>query len=405
MILAVALSLAAAGWLYFKYRSGEKGLRLPVKLDLPTAAASYVPTEDDPYYALYGKNPLDTDAPTPSPSPEPTPAPTAMRENTPRPTEAEMETIPPESTVEPMPTPDAEPSPTAIPRVDEAFAFAETVTYGGETYRYNDEVVSLLLLGIDEPGAVTVRAEGFGKGNQTDVILLAAIDAHKKKVTLLNVSRDTMSNVSILSYDHKAVVGSRVMQIALSHAYGDGADLSCLLAADAVAELLGGLPVNGYASLNYGALGILNDEVGGVTVTLDEGMTISGKEYNAGDSVTLAGDMVADYIRNRSVGEGTNTERMGRQEGYIKGFLGRCLSSGRNPARLVMNLYGAADDYVVTSLTQNEIVYLGATVLSGGWTVEIASVPGELKLNGIYEFYPDQAALSKILIDIFYTKD
>ena len=46
-------------------------------LDLPTAAASYVPTEDDPYYALYGKNPLETDEPTPEPTLAPTLVPTA----------------------------------------------------------------------------------------------------------------------------------------------------------------------------------------------------------------------------------------------------------------------------------------------------------------------------------------
>jgi LCP family protein required for cell wall assembly len=318
-----------------------------------------------------------------------------------------MATIPPVATVAPTFGPTKAPEPTLppIPNVDEVFAFAERVTYGGATYAYNDDIVSLLFLGIDDPGKVTVRTEGFGKGNQTDVILLAAIDADKKKVTLLNISRDAMTNVNILSYDHKAIVGSRVMQVALSHAYGDGSDLSCLLAADAVAGLVGGLPMNGYVSLNYGALGILNDAVGGVTVTLDEDMTISGKEYKSGDAVAIKGDMAADYIRNRSAGEGTNSERMGRQEGYIKGFIGRCLTSGRNPAKLVMDLLGAADGYVVTSLTDDEIVYLGTTVLSGGWTVEIESVPGELKLNDIYEFYPDEAALSKILLDIFYTED
>ncbi len=423
LILAVVIAIAAAGWLYFKYRSGERGIRKPVpKIDLPTAAASYVPTEDDPYFALYGKSPLDTPAPTKTPdiTPEPVPTqimtpfptqtqaqaatPAAQSSAAPRPTEVEMETIPPAATIEPTPSPTPEPTPTPLPAVDAAFTFAEEVTYGGETYRYNPNIVSILFLGIDEQGKVKVRTEGFGKGNQTDVILLAAIDADKKVVTLLNISRDTMTNVDILSYDHKTIVGRRVMQVALSHAYGDGADLSCALAADAVGELIGGLPINGYAALNYGALGILNDAVGGVSVTLDEDMTISGKEYKAGDVVSLKGDMTADYIRSRTgVGNGTNAERMGRQEGYIKGFIGRCLSSGRNPAKLVLDLYHAADEYTVTGLSQDEIVYLGATVLSGGWTVEIQSVPGELMLNDIYEFYPDQQGLSKILLDIFYT--
>lgn len=122
-----------------------------------------------------------------------------------------------------------------------------------------------------------------------------------------------MTDVSILSYDHKTIVGTRVMQIALSRAYGDGADLACLLASDAVTDLLGGLPVNGYASLNYGVLGILNDAVGGVTVTLDEDMTISGKEYKSGDAVTLEGDMTADYIRSRT----------GRRERHERGAHGR----------------------------------------------------------------------------------
>lgn len=424
-------ALAAAGWVCFKYRSGEKGIKEPVKLDLPEATQSYAPTQDDPYFALYGKYPLETDDPTPEPTKAPTPVSTQMTAKTPTPAPSweptpetstlitdgtaqeapqrtvahEMETIPPEITHTPTPTPTPRPTPTPIPSVDLAFTFAEEVTYAGDLYRYNDNVVSLLFMGIDDPDTVTVRTEGFGKGNQTDVILLVAIDADRKKVTLLHISRDTMTKVNILSYDHQTIVGNRVMQIALSHAYGDGADLSCLLATDAASALIGTLPINGYASLNYGALSILNDTVGGVTVTLDADMTISGVAYKSGDVVSLEGDMAADYIRNRSTGEGTNSERMGRQEGYIKGFIGRCLSSGRNPAKLVMDLYNATRDYVVTNLTEDEIVYLGATVLSSGWTVEIESVPGELKLDDIYEFYPDEDALSQMLVNIFYTKD
>ncbi len=291
-----------------------------------------------------------------------------------------------------------------IPNVDEKFSWAERVEFRGETYRYNDAYRHILLLGIDDPNPIIVRETGFGLGDQSDFVLLASINERTGELSLLSVNRDTMTTIKILSYDHQTIVGRRKMQLTLAHAYGDGADLSARLMADAVSTIFGGMPLNAYVSINYGAVPLLNDAVGGVTVTLDQKMTIGGKEYDKGRRLTLKGDMATDYVRARMrVGSGTNLERMNRQKLYISAYLDQAQRKLRKNSSFINTLLDTVGDYMVSSLGTKEMVYLANLALSTEWGEDIYTVPGELILaEKYYEYYVNDPLFSAMLVDRYY---
>jgi len=74
---------------------------------------------------------------------------------------------------------------------------------------------------------------------------------------------------------------------------------SCQYMVDAVSNLFYGMPINGYVALNMNAVAMINDAVGGVTVTVPEDMTQVDPSFAEGAAVTLTGDQVEVYTLSR----------------------------------------------------------------------------------------------------------
>ena len=66
-----------------------------------------------------------------------------------------------------------------------------TVRYNDKLYRYNDQIVTLLLLGVDQEEP-DVTEGSVDSDVYADVVLLAAIDMKNNKVSFYTISRDTM---------------------------------------------------------------------------------------------------------------------------------------------------------------------------------------------------------------------
>ena len=63
-----------------------------------------------------------------------------------------------------------------------------TVRYNDRLYRYNTDIVTILLMGVDEQ--VKQDANGiYGNANQSDANILAVLDLRNKEITLISVSR------------------------------------------------------------------------------------------------------------------------------------------------------------------------------------------------------------------------
>ena len=122
-----------------------------------------------------------------------------------------------------------------------------TVRYNDRLYRYNTDIVTILLMGVDEQ--VKQDASGiYGNANQSDANILAVLDLRNKEMTLISISRDAMCTLDILDSAGEHV-GTATAQLALAYAYGDGAERSCELTSAAVSRLFYDLPIPVYGSI------------------------------------------------------------------------------------------------------------------------------------------------------------
>ena len=157
----------------------------------------------------------------------------------------------------------------------------DTIEYQGTIYKRNTYVKAILLMGIDRDTDLS-EPQRAGEGGQSDGVFLIAEDTARDTVKILSIPRDTMTKI-ILTDLSGNILGEDLQHLTLAYAYGDGRELSCDYMTRAVTELLGGLQIDGYAAISMKALGMINDSVGGITVTIDEpGMVDPLPRYREG---------------------------------------------------------------------------------------------------------------------------
>ena len=201
----------------------------------------------------------------------------------------------------------------------EGFGRLKTVEWNGKTWREKPAVTTLLIAGTDQHGDPDTRgSKMYRHGSAVDFLMLLAIDHTSKQIHQLQIDRDTMTDVVILGVFGNEV-GTRQMQICLSHYYGDTLEANAYYTIRALQNLLDGIEIDGYYVIDYSAIPVLNDALGGVTVHLDYDMTSVNPEWEQGKTVTLQGRQAETFVRTRmTVGRGTNEERMDRQGEYMR---------------------------------------------------------------------------------------
>ena len=208
--------------------------------------------------------------------------------------------------------------------MSEGFGQLKTVEIGGVTYREKPAVTTLLIVGVDKPEATeNVTQDSYRDGGQADFLLLVAIDHTDKKIHQLQLDRDTMAEIDILGIFGNEV-GTRTEQLCLAHSFGATPEDNAKYTIRAVERLLDGLEIDGYYMIDYSAMATLNDALGGVTVKVGFDMTSVNPAWTKGSTVTLKGQEAEAFVRARkSVGEGTNEERMVRQNEFMKNAIAK----------------------------------------------------------------------------------
>ena len=147
-----------------------------------------------------------------------------------------------------------------------ASAESSVVHYKGKAYQYNQNLMNVLFLGIDRTQDLS-QEDMPGDAGQSDCILVLSMDKQKKTARLLQVSRDTMTDID--TYDVSGNYVSTIQgQLALQYAYGTGGKSSCWAAKKTVSRLLYDLPIDAYFSMNLDGISAVNEAVGGVTLKL-----------------------------------------------------------------------------------------------------------------------------------------
>lgn len=281
----------------------------------------------------------------------------------------------------------------------------DVVTYGGKTYRRNSYVKAVLLLGVDRKGLMT-ETTAYTMGGQADGIYLVAQDTARNTLKILMIPRDTMTYITLTDLSGN-VLGKNIQHLTLAYAYGNGREESCERMREAVSDLLGGMTIDRYLAADINTITILNDAVGGVTVTVPvEGMEKKDPAFVKGATITLKGEQAEAFVRFRDTKEDFSAiYRMERQKEYIMGFFSTVRRQSAKNSRIVTDMFDLIQDHMVTDMGKDEYLKVAMDALNTGELRDenFYSVPGESVTTQLYdEFYADRDGLTEILLELFY---
>ena len=291
--------------------------------------------------------------------------------------------------------------PTVLPAEPEAVSgSSKTITKNGIDYFPRQDITVILLMGIDEPGPAR-DSMSYNNRGEADMVVLAVIDETAPVCRMLALNRDTMMKIPILGLAGKQA-GIKVAQLALAHTYGSGLEDSCENTRKAVSGFLGGITIDYYVSMNLDAVAILNDAVGGVTVTVTDDFSLVDETIRQGQMV-LRGDQALSFVQTRwNVGDHLNLSRMERQKEYMENFLEALRGKTEASENFVLDTYETVAPYLVSNIPLNTLS--GMVERYKDHTVtEFRSPEGENVLGEeYYEFYADPDKLEDLILELFY---
>ena len=280
------------------------------------------------------------------------------------------------------------------------------ITLNGIQYKFLHKVKTYLFLGTDASG----NEEGVGddyQGAMADVLMLVVIDETDQSYGILQLNRDTITDVPMLQADGSAYA-SADMQLCTAHWYGKDKAASCENTLNTVSELLGGIPIDGYYALQMQAMGLLNHSVGGVTATLEDDMTELDPQMKQGATLTLTDHQAELLIQSRyAMKDDRNTERMRRQQIFMRAFLKKIKEKNAEDINATVDIYDSLRPYATENINMNELTSLLKE--TQGYTDKgIFTIDGESKIgeklhdgNKHWEFYMDKDSLESAMKELF----
>ena len=268
----------------------------------------------------------------------------------------------------------------------------KSLTYNGQEYPMKTHLQTVLLIGTDAVEAYEQTTEGvkpFYNYNQADFLTLLVLDTDNNTAEILQVNRDTMTDVPWLDVLGN-YGGTEFKQLCLAFNYGDGGPKSCRNTVSAVSSLLFDAPIDYYMQVPMTAIPVLNDVVGGVPITFQEDMTDIDPAFVKGATVRLDGSQAEKFVRSRmGLSDDTNTYRMERQLQYLDSFQNCAREAIDTDSQFVLTLLEKLSDYLQTNLTGDQLVNF-ITQLDESEISPIRPPQGTLTLeDGHYAFYVD----------------
>ena len=286
------------------------------------------------------------------------------------------------------------------------FGQLRTVEIGGETYREKPAITTLLIAGIDKDGTrQNSDVVSYRNGGQADFLLLLAIDHTEKKIHQLQIDRDTMTPVSVLGVFGNEV-GTRVLQICLAHSFGATPQDNAKYTVKAVQNLLEGIEVDGYYMVDYSAIPVLNDALGGVPVKINYDMTAVNPDWKEGSTVTLRGKEAEAFVRaRRNVGSGENVERMDRQNEFMRSAIERMRKKLGENSGFGEELLNLLQDIAVSNMTVKRLA--DEMVKARDYEIlEVDHPEGEhvISTQNVMEFHMKEGAALNWVLNHMYVK-
>lgn len=299
------------------------------------------------------------------------------------------------------------PAETTAPVETEKPIEADWIDEEGNAYNYRDDIISILLMGVDYMSEKSHWESGMiSNGGNSDVLALVILNTTTFDFSILYIPRDTMADV--LATDEAGnYIDTVYTNISTAHSYGDGKELSCELTTDAVSRLLFSVPITRYAALNFDAIYKISDILGGLTITFDKDYSNINPSYTEGATVTMSGWQLQRFIvyRDKSQTESAY-ERGVRDMLVLKAMFDQCKNKIAEEPTIVLDIMSQLGSYLTTNLDVREISYLAQNIGKMDFRSDtVIKLPGEVRMGEIYaEFHPDKDWLHDFVANTFCEK-
>ena len=275
-----------------------------------------------------------------------------------------------------------------------------------KTWKFAHPVQTYLFIGTDKSGNEDAEGEEY-HGSMADALMLVVVDEEEKAYGILQLNRDTITEVPMLLQDGSANASAQ-MQLCTAHWYGKDKAASCDNTVETVSKMLGGLPIDGYYALKMDAMPLLNHEVGGVTVTLEDDMTKLDPAMKKGTTLTLTDRQAELLMQSRyTMEDDRNTQRMRRQQIFLKAFMKKIKKQNAGDINATVKLYDRLRPYATTDIKMNDLTALLKDMQGytdkGIITIDGTSKIGEKLHDGKkhWEFYMDEDSLETSMKQLY----
>lgn len=276
--------------------------------------------------------------------------------------------------------------------------------YNGKKYQYNNRVTTLLYAGLDSFDELKQTAT-YGDKARADSIMLIVLDEASKKMSVVAINRDTMTEVHRFSRNG-GDLGTYVTHLGYAYANGDGGAASCENLKTAVSNLFNDLPIDGYMVSNQTSIVMINDLVGGVTVTVpNNDLATQYPELTEGNIVTLDESNVRAYVQQRDTAvDFSNEGRIERQKSFVLSFMDEFGTLVKDNSMQVWDELEECSDWMQTDITKNRYLSLADAFSQTNLAPDSYYIlEGEDQLGELHdEFYYDEDALQELIIKLFY---
>ena len=289
----------------------------------------------------------------------------------------------------------------------------EVVDYNGKKYRYKEGLVNIVVLGADNDLPVSEKQEQIGDMGQTDAIYLVSIDTNKDSLRVYAIPRDSMGEIEVRN-ESGQLVSLLNAQLALQYNFALNCVDSSKLSADAVSKLMYYVPVNRVCVFNSDAIGVINDALGGVEVTIendftDESGEVLDPEFYKGNTLKLTGEQAVTFVRERDCSMFKSAmDRVSRQEQYIGSLVDTAKSKSKKNPMLAISILNKLkeNDCIYTDISVSEFMYIAQLAARTHFSMDdVTTIPGEVMMGEQFEeYHTDSMALKKLVLEHFYSE-
>lgn len=207
----------------------------------------------------------------------------------------------------------------------------------------NYEPFTVLLMGSDTRSGKGNKGYGSASeisGERSDTTILMHVNADRTRAVAVSIPRDTLITLPKCKRDGKTVGG---YEGKFNEAFDIGGP-GCTM--KAVAEMTG-LDLQHFMMVDFGGFKRIVNAIGGVEICLAEDVNDdkSGLNLSKGKHVVTGEEALAFVRARKTLGDGSDTSRIRRQQAFISSMAKQVLSAGTllNPAALVSVLSAATE--------------------------------------------------------------